>query len=164
MYTRCAMGMPGSETALEELMCRLLGDLVMEGVVAKLADDLYIGGNCPEELLNNWQRTLSRLQDNGITLSPSKTIIAPRTLPVLGWIWSQGTLSANPHRVAALGSCELPSTTKELRSFIGAYKVLARVIPQCAQYTQPLDLLLCGKQSSLLVIERLLLNRIGTGI
>ena len=24
VYTRCAMGMPGSETALEELMCRVL--------------------------------------------------------------------------------------------------------------------------------------------
>ena len=26
VYTRCAMGMPGSETTLEELMCRVLGD------------------------------------------------------------------------------------------------------------------------------------------
>ena len=41
VYTRCAMGMHGSETALEELMCRILGDLLQEGVVAKLADDLY---------------------------------------------------------------------------------------------------------------------------
>ena len=28
VYTRSAMGMPGSETALEELMCRVLGDLL----------------------------------------------------------------------------------------------------------------------------------------
>lgn len=34
VYTRCAMGMPGSETALEELMCRVLGDLCHEGFVA----------------------------------------------------------------------------------------------------------------------------------
>ena len=44
VYIRGAMGMPGSETALEELMCRVLGDL-LEGVVAKIADDLYCGGN-----------------------------------------------------------------------------------------------------------------------
>ncbi len=53
VYARCAMGMPGSETALEELMCRVLGDLLTEGVVVKLADDLYCGGNTPEELLHN---------------------------------------------------------------------------------------------------------------
>ena len=43
VYTRAAMGMPGSEVALEELMCRVLGDLLQEGIVVKLADDLYFG-------------------------------------------------------------------------------------------------------------------------
>lgn len=33
VYVRSAMGMPGSETALEELTCRVLGHLVQEGVV-----------------------------------------------------------------------------------------------------------------------------------
>ena len=41
VYTRSAMGMPGSKTALEELTCRVLGYLLEEGVVVKLADDLY---------------------------------------------------------------------------------------------------------------------------
>lgn len=39
VYTRCAMGMPGSETALEELMSRVLGDFIQQGTAAKLADD-----------------------------------------------------------------------------------------------------------------------------
>ena len=55
VYTRSAMGMPGSETALEELMCRVLGDLLKEGVVAKIADDLYCSGNTYRELLHNWR-------------------------------------------------------------------------------------------------------------
>ncbi len=41
VYMRSGMGMPGSETALEELMCQVLGDLLEEGIVAKIADDLY---------------------------------------------------------------------------------------------------------------------------
>jgi hypothetical protein len=61
VYTRCAMGMPGSETALEELMCRVLGDLLEKGVVAKLADNFYCGGNTVEELLSNWQQVLQVL-------------------------------------------------------------------------------------------------------
>ena len=40
------MGMPGSETVLEEMMCCVLGDF-------KLADVLYCGGDTPEALLNN---------------------------------------------------------------------------------------------------------------
>ena len=46
-YTRSAMGMHGSETCLEELMSRVLGDLIQDGCVAKIADDLYVGGNSP---------------------------------------------------------------------------------------------------------------------
>jgi hypothetical protein len=53
VYAKCAMGMPGSETALEELMSRVLGTLLEEGIVAKLADDLYCGGNTTDELLQN---------------------------------------------------------------------------------------------------------------
>ncbi len=55
VYTRSAMGMPGSETCLEELMCHVLGTLVQEGCVAKLADDLYCGGNTMQELYSNWK-------------------------------------------------------------------------------------------------------------
>ena len=49
VYSRGAMGMPGTETALEELLSRILGDQITEGGVTKLADDLYIGGSTPEE-------------------------------------------------------------------------------------------------------------------
>ena len=50
VYTRSAMGMPGPETALDD------GDYIEEGFVAKLADDLYCGGDSPEALLNSWRR------------------------------------------------------------------------------------------------------------
>ena len=52
-YTRCAMGMPGSETALEELMCRVPRDCLQDRIVAKLAEDLYCGADTPGELLQN---------------------------------------------------------------------------------------------------------------
>ena len=41
VYDRSAMGIPGSETALEELMCRVLFNLLQEGVVAKL-ENVYV--------------------------------------------------------------------------------------------------------------------------
>ena len=66
VYTRSAIGMPGSETCLEELMSRVLGDLIQEGCVAKIADDLYVGRNSPIEVLNNWRRVLALLQKNNL--------------------------------------------------------------------------------------------------
>ena len=61
VYVRSAMGMPGCETALEELICRVLGHLIHKGIVVKIADDLYCGGNTPYELLENWKRVLQAI-------------------------------------------------------------------------------------------------------
>ena len=91
VYTRSAMGMPGSETALEEMMCRVLGDFIEEGFVAKLADDLYCGGDSPEALLT--RRVLQALDRCNLRLSPKKTVICPKTISVLGWVWSYKVLS-----------------------------------------------------------------------
>lgn len=147
VYTRSAMGMPGSETALEELMSRVLGDLIQEGVVAKLADDLYCGGHTPDETLANWERVLAALEKNNLRLSATKTRICPKSTNILGWIWSGGTLTASPHRVTALASVAPPKTVQALRSFIGAYKVLSRVLKGYADLLHPLDLAVAGKQS-----------------
>ena len=144
VYKRSAMGMPGSETALEELMCLVLGQLLQEGSVVKIADDLYCGGNNPQELIQNWKKLLYRCD---LHLSASKTVINPKSTTVLGWIWSAGTLTASPHRVNTLASCPQPDTVKSMRSFIGAYKVLSRVIPRCSTYLAPLDDVTAGRAS-----------------
>ena len=147
VYTRSAMGMPGSETALEELMCRVLGDFLQEGCATKLADDLYCGGDTPQELIANWSRILDALARCNLRLSAAKTVICPKTTTILGWIWSQGSLSASPHRIAALATCCPPESVKGLRSFIGAYKVLSRVLPHCSQLVDPLESSLADLQS-----------------
>ena len=51
VYCRAAMGMPGSESALEELMCKVIRNFIQQGQAAKLADNLYVGGNTPEEFM-----------------------------------------------------------------------------------------------------------------
>ena len=147
VYTRSAMGMPGSETCLEELMSRVLGDLIQEGCVAKIADDLYVGGSNPTDVLHNWRRVLSLLQRNNLRLSAPKTLICPRKATVLGWVWSNGTLQASPHKLAALSSVDPPTTVQGLRSFVGAYKVLSRVLPKFAELLDPLDQATAGKES-----------------
>lgn len=147
IYTRCAMGMPGSETALEEIMNRVLGIFVERGNVAKIADDLYVGGDSPGETLSIWSEVLESLSRNNLSLSGPKTIIFPKSTIVLGWIWSQGTLQASSHKINALASVDLPSNVRGLRSFIGAYKVLSRVLKGYAQYMQPLEQIIAGKKS-----------------
>ena len=128
-------------------MSRVLGDLIQEGCVAKIADDLYCGGNTPEELLHNWSRVLKALQDSNLRLSATKTIVCPCTTNILGWVWSCGKLRASPHKITALSSVSPPPTVQGLRSFVGAYKVLGRVLPSYASLLDPLDQVTAGRAS-----------------
>ena len=139
VYLTAAMGQPGSETALEELTCRVFGHLIQEGTVAKIADNLYCGGATLDELCTNWDALLKAASRNDLRFSASQTVVNPKSTDILGWVWTQGTIKASPHSICTLQSCELPSTVTKLRSFVGAYKVLSRVVPDCAAKIAPLD-------------------------
>ena len=68
-------------------MCRVLGNLIHDGVVVKISDDLYCGADSPEELLYHWKRVLQALSKcNLLKLSASKTVINPKSTVILGWI------------------------------------------------------------------------------
>ena len=147
VYTVGCMGLPGTEVALEELTCLLFGEMVKQGKLAKLADDLLVGGSTPGELCNNFEEMLGILLENNLRLSAKKTIIAPRSVMILGWIWSGGYLRASPHRLSALSECPPPTTVTGLRSYVGAYRHLARTIKDHASLLHPLELMCPGKAS-----------------
>ena len=82
------MGMPGSESALDELMT-----CIQEGKVERVADDLYIGADDILSLFKTWEIIfLSRLQQARLRLSAPKTVMLPMSTTLLGWEWSQGKL------------------------------------------------------------------------
>lgn len=117
-----------SETALEELRCRVLGDLLEEGIVAKLADYLYCEADAPKQPMVNFVKGPSRLNRCDLKLAASKTVIAPRKTTILWTDLATRNFSARTYQTASLASCERPTKLKAMRSLIGAYKVISRVI------------------------------------
>ena len=111
------------------------------------ADDLYCGGDTQEDALYNWIRVLQAMKRNDLCLNAPKTVVCPTSTTILGWIWSLGTFKESPHKLSALQAVELPATVQGLQSFVGAYKVLSRVLPSHAEYLTPLDQGTAGKQS-----------------
>ena len=60
-----------------------------------------------------------------------------------------GSIKATPHSMSPLSTCSHLESVKNLGSFIGAYQVLARVIPGCAgiHWTEDLQNPCSGKGS-----------------
>ena len=146
VYLRSAQGMPGSSETLEELMSTVLGHLVQQGRVAKIADDLYVGGNTVAELCSNWADVLQILLSNGFHLNASKTKVALVYTSLLGWIWNNGGISLGAHMISPLATCAPPITVTALRSFIGSCNVFNRVLRGCSRYLTSLEAEISGKQ------------------
>ncbi len=147
VYTRAAMGMPGSTEHLDELMSRVLGELLQRGICIKLADDLYTGGDSIDELLENWEQILQCFECNNLRLSAKKTEICPTKCTILGWIWSQGKISVSSHKVSPLQSAEPPTNIKGLRSWLGAFKHLRVCLPGHAMLLANLESATAGQKS-----------------
>ena len=147
VYRVGCMGLPGVEVALEELTCLILGDLVQQGCLAKVADDIFMGADTVAELLRIFKCVLHRFLENNINLSAKKTVICPYEVIILGWLWCAGKLRAPPHRLAALAECTPPATVAAMRSFIGAYRFISRVLKGYATILAPLEKTVCGAKS-----------------
>ena len=148
VYDRGAMGLRNMGEYLEELVSRVVGDLVAEGILTKNADDLIIGGNTIAELLANWCRVLQRLADNNLYIAANKTFICPKSIKVLGWIWREGTIAPDNHRVNPLTVCPLPVNVKKMRSFIGAFRAISICVPGYSKYLNELEDTVAGREST----------------
>ena len=148
VYVVACQGLPGSSEWLEELLSLLLGSLIQEGWVAKVADDLYVGGLSLEHLLHNWSQVLNILYVNGLKVKAIKTFIVPTHIQMLGWDWHDGCISACQHKLLPLLKCNPPETVTLLRSYIGAYKVFNRIIRGCAKNLDDLEKFITGKQKN----------------
>ena len=134
VYDTGAAGLRNMAEFLEEIVSRVFGDFIAEGIMTKIADDLITGGNTIKELLENWFKLLLRCFENNLKLAASKTFICPKTINIIGWIWSGGTITVDSHRINPLITCSLPKKVKQLRSFIGAFRVVSRCIPQYGNF------------------------------
>ena len=68
------------------------------------------------------QLILEELNKNNIKLSAHKTQCFPQRLDLLGWTKEGELLVPDPHRQNRLLDSKLPTTVKQLRSYLGTYE------------------------------------------
>ena len=86
------------------MMYRDLGDLIQEGCVTKLQTTSTVVAIHLKSCYLARNVYLSPSTAATFSLSPSKTIICPKSITILCWMWSQGTLSGSPNSIAVFSS------------------------------------------------------------
>ena len=151
---RSGQGLIGQSEELDELLSKILGPEMRDGKVARIADDIYIGGRNEKETADNYKDILQKFQAANIKISASKTKIFLKSVDILGWKWSQGGyLSPSPHRVNALRNTKYTDikNVKDLRSYLGLYKTLLPASPNLTLLLNPFDMQVADRDSKELI-------------
>lgn len=80
VYTRAAVGLRNISEHLDEILSRVLVDLIAKQILVKTADDLLTGANTMDELFSNYKDVSQCLQENNLCLAVNKTTISPKSL------------------------------------------------------------------------------------
>ena len=61
----------------DELTSKILKNEIKDGIIAKIVDDCYVGGDTQEETAKNYMRVLEKLSNANLKITPEKTHIFP---------------------------------------------------------------------------------------
>ena len=147
VYTVLPQGLRNSAEWGSEVLARIYGDMVGEKKCTRIADQLYILGNSLVELNENFKEVLYRAKNAGLTFKPSKIVVCPKSTIILGWQKINNDWFPTNHVLSPLSQAEPPSTIKKMRGWLGAYRQIAKTIPNYSSYIQVFEKLVGGKNS-----------------
>ena len=141
-FTRASMGLKTSQQFFVDLSMRMLQKYIYE-FVAIYADDLVIFSRDYDTHIDvHLRRVFEMLREYNLKLKPQKVELCATRLRWCGNVISVDGISPDPDRVKAVREMPIPTTIKELRSFLGAANFLRKWIPDFAKITSPLRPLL----------------------
>ncbi|UYV85138.1 K02A2.6-like [Cordylochernes scorpioides] len=120
-------------------MADLLQDL--EGTENSM-DDILIHAPDPQTLEIRTRAVLQRLKENGIKLNGDKCKFQLQEVQYLGHIVTTEGIRIDPEKVRAIGEIKSPSNKQELQRLLGMIQYLSRFIPNLAEKTKNMRLLL----------------------
>ena len=110
---RSGQGLAGMAEEFDELTSKILKDELKDGVMIKIVDDCYIGGDTQEKAAMNYERVIEKLHNANLKITPEKTYIFPKQADILGWVWEEGgKLKASPHRKLAVINTKIETSKK----------------------------------------------------
>ena len=138
-YSVEPQGLKGASEHAYEKLGRIFGSMCQVGTAFRQADSLFALGDSLPELRKNLREIFVKIRANGLTLKPSKIIVAPRKSVLFGWNWEEGLWSPTIHTTSALERIPLPKTSTQLRSYLGSFKQFSDCIRNYGDILSPLE-------------------------
>jgi transposase InsO family protein len=143
-FKRMPMGLSSSPSTFQRLMHIVLKNENWEKCLIYL-DDILVFGRSIDEHMERLKAVLQRFREAGLKLSPSKCFFLKRSVSYLGHIISTEGVSTDPAKIDKVKAWPVPTTRKQLRSFLGFCGYYRRFIQHYSEIVRPLESL-CSEE------------------
>ena len=139
-YRTMPFGLCNAGATFQRLM-----DVVMTGlhldVCQVYLDDIIVFSKTVEEHLERVITILGRLRSAGLKLKPEKCSLMQRSVSFLGHVVSGEGIATDPEKTRAVADWPIPTSVKEVRSFLGLAGYYRRFVKGFADMAAPLHAL-----------------------
>ena len=136
-YTRMPMGLASAPATFQRLMHATMSDFAFQFLFVYLDDHLVYSVTFDEHT-EHLERLLQRVTETGLKLKASKCQFLRHEVPHFGHTISADGVSCKSGKLECVQNWPTPTTTKELRSFLGFASYYRRFISGFARIAGPL--------------------------
>ena len=110
--------------------------------VACMMDDIQVFGSTAQEHDRRLHAELERLKETKITLNPEKCALLRLSVKFIGQVVGKGGFGRDPDKIPGVLEMPSPNNVGEGRRFLGLFNQEAKYVPNLAERTEPLRVLL----------------------
>ena len=143
-FRRMPMGLNNASGTFERLMETVMRGLQWEELLIYM-DDIIVFSSDESQHIDRLARMLSRLQESGLKIKPSKTHLFQREVQYLGHVVNEHGIHTDPKKIEAISKIPSPKSVPQLRSFLGLTGYYRKFIPNYGGIANPLCKLLKKK-------------------
>lgn len=142
-FERMPFGLCNAPATFQRLMQRCLGEQVHDHLLIYL-DDVIVYSPDFESHLRHLEQVFQRLQEHGLKLQPVKCRLFRREVRYLGHVVSGQRVATDTKKTRAVADWPVPTTARQVKSFLGFVGYNRRFISGFAKMAAPLTHLLQG--------------------